>query len=78
MKDKSKKDNEEIIERASEQFAQIFVASIDEHTKPKSTEWNKEERDNIVGAFDWLLKQDKKQHPENYKKTEQNDTNTRI
>ncbi len=23
---------------------------------------------NLLGAFDWLLKQDMKQHPENYKK----------
>ncbi len=24
---------------------------------------------NLLGAFEWLLEQDKKQHPENYKKT---------
>ena len=68
----------EVIERASEQFAQILVASIDEKAKPKSAEWTKEERDNIVGAFQILLEMDKKQHPENYKKPEQNDTTPRI
>jgi len=68
MKDESQKDNEEIMERASEQFAQIIVASIDEQAKPKSTEWTKEERDNVVGAFQILLEMDKKQHPENYKR----------
>ena len=23
---------------------------------------------NLLGAFDWLLKEDRKQHPENYRK----------
>lgn len=40
---KEKKDNNEVVEHVSEQFAQILVASIDEQSKPKNTEWTKEE-----------------------------------
>jgi hypothetical protein len=32
---------------------------------------------NLLGAFDWLLKQDMKQHPENYTK-KQNSEKQRI
>lgn len=69
MNDEQIKHDKEVIELASEQFAEILVASIDEQaSKPKNTEWNKEERDNVVGAFQILLEMDKKQNPENYTK----------
>lgn len=69
MNDEQRKHDKEVIELASEQFAEILVASIDEQaSKPKNTEWTKEERDNVVGAFQILLEMDKKQHPENYKR----------
>ncbi len=29
--------------------------------------WTKEELDNVVNAFQWLLEQDKKQNPDLYK-----------
>ena len=35
-------------------------------TNPKN--WTKEEKDRVVGAFQWLLKEDKKQNPNLYKK----------
>lgn len=28
--------------------------------------WTPEEKDRVVAVFEWLLKEDKKQHPENY------------
>lgn len=31
-------------------------------------EWTTEERDRIVAVFEWLLKEDRKQNPENYQK----------
>ncbi len=30
--------------------------------------WTTEERDRIVAVFEWLLKEDKKQNPEKYRK----------
>ena len=43
MIDEPKKNDEEVIELASDQLAEIFVASIDEQaSKPKNTECTKE------------------------------------
>lgn len=30
--------------------------------------WTKEEMDRVVGVFQWLIEQDKKQNPERYKR----------
>jgi hypothetical protein len=35
--------------------------------KRKPNNWTKEETDNIVNAFKWLIEQDKKQNPDLYK-----------
>lgn len=34
--------------------------------KKEFKNWNKEERDRMVGAFAWLIKEDKKQNPHLY------------
>ena len=38
------------------------------NTKEKTNlkNWTREERDNIVNAFAWLIRQDKKQNPDFY------------
>jgi hypothetical protein len=36
--------------------------------KEKTRKLNSMEMKNLVDVFDWLLKQDKKQNPDNYKK----------
>lgn len=35
--------------------------------KEKTNNWTKEETDNIVNAFKWLIEQDKIQNPDLYK-----------
>ena len=32
------------------------------------TDWTNEERERVVKVFEWLLKEDKEQNPENYEK----------
>ncbi len=45
----------------------------------KTADWNEEEKRNIVGVFELLLKVDKRIHPENYKKQEKtNATSPRV
>jgi hypothetical protein len=39
--------------------------NTEDKRNPKN--WNKEEVDNVVRVFQWLLEQDKKQNPELYK-----------
>ena len=61
-------------------MARIVKMKVDgkkETKKPK--DWDEEEKRNIVGLFELLLKVDKRIHPENYKKIEkQNDTTPKI
>lgn len=35
----------------------------------KTLAWTKEERDRVVAVFELLINMDKKQHPDNYKKS---------
>lgn len=50
---------------------------MDNLRKPKN--WTDEERQNIVNVFAWLLKEDKKQNPNNYKKPiKENDNTSRV
>jgi hypothetical protein len=42
--------------------------------KPKV--WTEEERQNVVNVFSWLLKEDRKQNPENYNKPKKENDNT--
>ena len=45
--------------------------------KPKV--WTEEERQNVVNVFSWLLKEDRKQNPENYNKPiKENDDTSRV
>ncbi len=37
--------------------------------KTHNHNWTDEERDRIVTVFEWLLKEDRKQSPENYQKS---------
>lgn len=39
--------------------------NTEDKRNPKN--WTKEERDNVVRVFQWLLEQDKKQNPDLYK-----------
>jgi len=48
-----------------EKFKQMFKREYEVEYSDKEA-W--EATHNLLGAFDWLLKQDMKQHPENYKK----------
>ncbi len=48
-----------------ESFKQLFKEEYGvEYTDQEA--W--EASHNLLGAFEWLLKEDRKQHPENYKK----------
>lgn len=37
-------------------------------SKKESDNWTEEERKRVVAVFEWLLKEDKKQNPENYER----------
>ena len=37
--------------------------------KKNPNNWTQGERDRVVGVFQWLLEQDKKQNPDRYKNT---------
>lgn len=41
---------------------------MNQEDKKNPKNWTKEERDTVVKVFDWLLKQDRKQNPDLYKK----------
>ncbi|NCN11690.1 hypothetical protein GW937_00015 [Candidatus Kaiserbacteria bacterium] len=43
------------------------MASTDE---TRMSNWTSEERGRLVSAFEWLLKEDKKQNPEKYLKSQ--------
>lgn len=43
--------------------------------KRDSKNWNEEERDRVIGVFQWLLKEDKKQNPHLYKKSAREGSN---
>ena len=45
-------------------------------THKKNREWTEEEKRNVVGVFELLLKVDKRINPDKYKK--QNDTPSRV
>lgn len=51
----------ETVERFKKMFKREYGA---EYTDEEA--W--EATNNLLGAFDWLLKEDQKQHPDNYKK----------
>lgn len=38
--------------------------------KKNNNDWTTEERERVVSVFEWLLKEDKKQNPENYEKSQ--------
>ncbi len=40
---------------------------MNEQDKRNPDNWTQEERDRVVAVFQWLLDQDKKQNPDNYK-----------
>ncbi len=40
---------------------------MNQEDKRNPKNWNKEELDNVVRVFQWLLEQDKKQNPDLYK-----------
>jgi len=50
-----------------EKFKQIFK---DKYGVEYSDQKAREATANLVAVFDWLLKEDQKQHPENYKNSE--------
>ena len=51
----------ETVERFKQMFKREYGVDYSD-----SEAW--EATHNLLGAFDWLLKEDRKQHPENYKK----------
>jgi hypothetical protein len=54
-----------ISKETAESFKQLFKEEYGvEYTDQEA--W--EASHNLLGAFEWLLKEDRKQHPENYKK----------
>jgi len=40
---------------------------MNKEDKRNPKNWTKEETDRVVGVFQWLLEQDKKQNPDRYK-----------
>ncbi len=47
---------------------------MNKEDKKDPNNWSKEERDRIVGLFDLLIKIDKRQNPDRYKKPSARDT----
>jgi len=50
-------------------FMQDFNKKNNKKRKINFQEFSKEEKQNLLGAFTWLIEQDKKQNPERYKLT---------
>ncbi|MCX6712693.1 MAG: hypothetical protein NTY66_00605 [Candidatus Vogelbacteria bacterium] len=57
--------NSETVEKFKKMFKKQYGVEYSD-----SEAW--EATHNLIGAFDWLLKEDMKQHPENYKKSTNN------
>ncbi len=57
-----------MMSHSSIEFMSLLSLYMNQEDKKNHNNWTSEERDRIVGAFQWLLDQDKKQNPHLYTK----------